>query len=291
MNLLRIDFSEKRERRGPVEGTRPDAQMQIISMSRIQSNARPARLEEDMDFRQLVANVKVYGILCPVAVQYVQDEDVYQVVAGERRYLAAQELGLKEIPCRILSDADDLTGAGNVKWLRATQLIENMHRSPLHPLDLARAINDLVDAGDSQSDIAIMLGKSEAWVSKAMSVSRNFAGGEVPEAAEHMDMDSLAAVAALEPGEQKTILAEIQESGARPTQTRVRQMTRGKKKKSAKGRKAKQQCREEYFYGSTQVMVSFIAGYTPNGSDVILALRDALKQAESKHLSQKAVAA
>lgn len=301
MNLIPIRRFDKREeflaeeetpaavRRGPVDGTRPDPQMQIIPMSRIQSNAQPARLEEDMEFRQLVSNIKVYGILCPVGVQYVQEDDVYQVVVGERRYLAASELGLTEIPCRVLTDERDLTGSGNVKWLRACQLIENMHRSPLHPLDLARAINDLVDAGDSQSDIAIMLGKSESWVSKAMSISRSFVNES--QGIEHLDMESLATIAALEPSEQTKLIGEIQEAEARPTQQKVRQMAKGKKKKSKMGRKAKQQCREEYYHGSTQVLVSFIAGYTPNGSDVILALREALKQAEQKHFSQKAVAA
>ena len=76
-------------------------------------------------------------------------------------------------------------------WL---QLHENIHRADLHPLDLAQAVQTLIDGGTSLADIARKLCKSETWVQKALTVAQNLSPEAKTEV--HRDTGEVAALGA-----------------------------------------------------------------------------------------------
>ena len=108
----------------------------------------------------LVASVKSTGIIEPITVR--EDEQGYKVVTGERRFKAAQLAGLKEIPC-ILKKLDD-------KGAFAHQLIENLQREDLSPIDEATALKKLLGTGVTQVQAAKMIGKSQPYISQSLKI-------------------------------------------------------------------------------------------------------------------------
>ena len=86
--------------------------------------------------KELAASISEHGILQPLVVQYIQDGDYFQIVSGERRYRASELIGLKKLPCII---RDNLTQGKIV----AQQLIENIHREDLSPIEKARGFYSL----------------------------------------------------------------------------------------------------------------------------------------------------
>ena len=110
--------------------------------------------------KSLAASIKEKGVLQPILVKQFGDE--YKIVAGERRFLASQEAGLKEIPACILDDTD------NEKEI---QLIENTQREDLNPLDLSCAFKDLRDAGKTLEEIAELTGKTHRHIIEILSLS------------------------------------------------------------------------------------------------------------------------
>ena len=111
-------------------------------------------------FEDLKASIKSKGLVQPITVRKV--EDGYEVIAGERRLRACQDLGLPEIPVHVLqveSDADMMELA----------LIENLQRDNLNPLEEAEAFQLLADKYDlSHEEIAGSIGKSRAAVTNTM---------------------------------------------------------------------------------------------------------------------------
>ena len=105
------------------------------------------------------------GILQPITVRYIETENIYRIITGERRYHAACEAGLAEIPCWVQSPKEE--------EVLLHQIVENWQRLDMHPYDLADALARLRDAnGYSQQDLARETGKSEGEISKLLGDSR-----------------------------------------------------------------------------------------------------------------------
>ena len=114
-------------------------------------------------FAELLASVREHGILEPITVRWLEDQKFYQIVTGERRYLASKRAGLKTIGA-IVRDVDDTTKAVH-------QLVENLQREPMNPIEEAKAFNRYLAAtGESQQQLAKQIGKSETYVSQTMSI-------------------------------------------------------------------------------------------------------------------------
>jgi ParB/RepB/Spo0J family partition protein len=112
----------------------------------------PERMEE------LKASIQAHGILEPIVVR-VRGPGLYgyEIVAGERRYKAAQELGLDSVPVviRELTDPQALE----------CMLLENLQREDLQPLEEAEAIRQVLELTHvKQQDLAKQLGKSQSWI-------------------------------------------------------------------------------------------------------------------------------
>ncbi|MDD5711412.1 MAG: ParB/RepB/Spo0J family partition protein [Smithellaceae bacterium] len=120
---------------------------------------QPRKEFRDEDQKQLVASVKKNGIIQPIIVRKAAQG--YEIIAGERRWRAAQEAGLKEVPV-ILRKAKDVE-------LAELSLIENIQREALNPLEEAEAYQTLIgDFGLSQEEVSARVGKDRSTVANSV---------------------------------------------------------------------------------------------------------------------------
>lgn len=121
----------------------------------------PRKVFDEAALDELAASIASRGVIQPIIVRPHPDGQGYQLVAGERRWRAAQKARLHEIPAlvRALSDRE----------VMALALIENLQREDLNPVEEARAYHRLAeDEGMIQVDIAKMVEKSRSHVANMM---------------------------------------------------------------------------------------------------------------------------
>ena len=138
-----------------------------IPIERIQtpvhgSNVRGAPVPDDLV--ELAASIKAVGVLSPIRVEETGPDDVvrYALVYGQRRLAAAKLAGLTHIPAIV--DAHNRTGTDLV----VAQLVENLQREDLNPLEEARAFRQLLDAGLTQKQLAERLGIAPSSIAHAL---------------------------------------------------------------------------------------------------------------------------
>ena len=111
---------------------------------------------------ELVVSVRSRGILQPLLVRpHPTESGRYQIIAGERRWRAAQEVGLAVVPClvRTMSDADATAAA----------LVENLQRVDLNPIEEAEGFRRLINEfGLTQEELGLAIGKSRSHVANAL---------------------------------------------------------------------------------------------------------------------------
>ena len=129
----------------------------MLPIARIKPHPDQPRRHFDEDaLAELAASIATRGVIQPVIVR-PQDGGTYQLVAGERRWRAAQKAQLHEIPA-IIRQLDE-------REVMALALIENIQREDLNPVEEARAYQRLAEReGMTQSDIAGMVEKSRSHV-------------------------------------------------------------------------------------------------------------------------------
>lgn len=133
-------------------------QITMIPIDRIVEDSGQPRTQTDEEtLQELAASIRQHGILNPITVMPLHNVGMYRIVTGERRWRAARMAGLSQVPC-IIRELDE-------EQVRVQQLIENMQREDLAPLDRARGILALQEAtGLGVRDVAAMLGLSERMV-------------------------------------------------------------------------------------------------------------------------------
>ncbi len=141
---------------------RPRGQRRLPTSS-LQPNARnPRRTFSNAELDELVASLRERGIIQPIIVRPLRGSlDAYEIIAGERRWRAAQRAGLHEVPVVIIeaTDAEALQLA----------IIENVQRADLNPLEEAEGYRALMDEfGNSQEEIAKIIGKSRSHVANML---------------------------------------------------------------------------------------------------------------------------
>ena len=141
---------------------RPRGQRKIPTSS-LQPNPRnPRRAFASAELDELTASLRERGIIQPIVVRPTRGvADAYEIIAGERRWRAAQRAGLHEVPVVIVeaSDAESLQLA----------IIENVQRADLNPLEEAEGYRALIrDFSHSQDDVARMVGKSRSHVANTL---------------------------------------------------------------------------------------------------------------------------
>ena len=114
------------------------------------------------DLSELIASVAEKGILEPLVVR--QRGDRYQIVAGERRYQAAVQVGLRDLPV-VIRDVDETE-------MLELALIENLQRKDLTPFEESEALQGLADrCGYTHEDLARRLGKSRTSVTESLTLN------------------------------------------------------------------------------------------------------------------------
>lgn len=141
------------QRRVPVEFLRPNP-----------LNPRQTFGEEELE--ELAASIRERDIIQPIIVRGVPGAvDAFEIIAGERRWRAAQRAGLRDVPI-VLVEADD-------KQALEFAIIENIQRADLNALDEARGYENLIaQHGYTQSDLAKVMGKSRSHVANTLRLSR-----------------------------------------------------------------------------------------------------------------------
>lgn len=136
--------------------------LQELAIDRIQGGQfQPRRTMDDEALAELALSIKEQGILQPILVRPIDDKHHYEIIAGERRFKAAQLAGLNQVPV-IIKAVDDQT-------TMALALIENIQREDLSPLDEALAIERLIDDCQlTHDDAATLLGKSRAQITNLL---------------------------------------------------------------------------------------------------------------------------
>ncbi len=115
------------------------------------------------DLTELMASIAEKGIIEPLVVR--QRGERFQIVAGERRYQAAVQVGLMELPV-IIRDVDD-------REMLEVALVENLQRKDLTPFEEAEALHALVQRyGHTHEDLARRLGKSRTAITESLSVAK-----------------------------------------------------------------------------------------------------------------------
>src|ERR1051325_6862145 len=132
-----------------------ESQGRELPIQQIAANPhQPRTLFDPLKMEELVASVREHGILQPVLVRRIGHER-YQLVAGERRYRAAQQAGLAVIPAlvRECTEREQLEMA----------VVENVQREDIGPLEAARAYRRLIDEFQmTQETVSQRVGKSRS---------------------------------------------------------------------------------------------------------------------------------
>ena len=122
----------------------------------------PRRTFSDAELEELTASLRERGIIQPIVVRQTRGATGdYEIIAGERRWRAAQRAGLHEVPVVVIeaTDAEALQLA----------IIENVQRADLNALEEAQGYRALIDEfGNSQEDIAKIVGKSRSYVANTL---------------------------------------------------------------------------------------------------------------------------
>jgi ParB family chromosome partitioning protein len=141
---------------------RPRGQRRVATSS-LRPNARnPRRVFSEDELDELTASLRERGMIQPIVARPVRGApDAYEIIAGERRWRAAQRAGLHEVPVVIIEATDEES--------LQLAIIENVQRSDLNPLEEAEGYRALVeDYNHTQDDIAKMVGKSRSHVANTL---------------------------------------------------------------------------------------------------------------------------
>jgi len=144
----------------PTEEKPPSTGPALLALEVIQPNRyQPRTAPDSARMAELAASIRTSGVLEPIVVRPLGEG--YELIAGERRWLAARQAGLRDIPAviREATDAEALELA----------LIENLQREDLNPMEEARAYERLAEQfGHTQQEIADKVGKDRATVANTL---------------------------------------------------------------------------------------------------------------------------
>lgn len=134
--------------------------VEIIKVNQITPNRnQPRKVFDPERLAALESSIKEHGVIQPILITKIEDE--YQIVAGERRWRAAKNIGLKTIPVVIKS----LTA----KEVAEIALIENLQREDLNPVEEAIAYQSLIkEYNFRQEDLAHLVGKSRSYITNTL---------------------------------------------------------------------------------------------------------------------------
>ena len=131
----------------------------------IGNRANPRRTFNEDQLEELTNSIREKGVMQPLLVRPSEDPNIFEIIAGERRWRAAQKAGLHEVPV-IVREVDD-------KEALELAIIENVQRADLNPLEEAMGYGQLIEQFDyTQQDLAQVIGKSRSHVANTLRLLR-----------------------------------------------------------------------------------------------------------------------
>ncbi len=179
---------------------------QQVPLAKIKPNPfQPRKIFRPEDLQELVQSVKERGILQPIVVR--RRGDAWEIIAGERRYRAAQKLGMLTVPAVEVAASD-------VEALELA-LIENLQRTDLSPLEEAEGYQRLQEEFNmTQEQIALKVGKDRATVANAIRLLKLSPEVKSLLASNQLTAGHARVLAALSsPGEQRKLADKILQQG------------------------------------------------------------------------------
>ena len=143
--------------------TKIETQKNKLSVSDLVPNKyQPRKIFDEKNLDELASSIKERGILQPIIVRKSNDEQLkFEIIAGERRWLAAQKAGLHDVPV-VITEAD------NLKSLEFA-IVENVQRHDLNPLEEAQGYKKLIDEFSyDQEKVSKFIGKSRSYITNAL---------------------------------------------------------------------------------------------------------------------------
>jgi ParB family chromosome partitioning protein len=143
-----------------------------IDVDKIINNPLQPRLEiKEEELKDLMTSIKLHGLIQPIALIKSKNE-TYILKAGQRRWLAHKNLGLKKIKA-IVEDECDITSNEGKKKLFNIAVLENTQRENLDPLELSLALQQALDLGlyKTKQELALALSKSNSFISKVIKIT------------------------------------------------------------------------------------------------------------------------
>ncbi|SEG84599.1 ParB/RepB/Spo0J family partition protein [Marinobacterium lutimaris] len=170
-----VEAAAGTEERKPVDGD-----LMMMAVGRIQRGRyQPRRDLEPQALEDLAASIKLQGVMQPIVIRPVDDE-MYEIIAGERRWRAAQMAGLDALPV-IIRDVPDEAAI-------AMALIENIQRENLNPMEEAIALHRLQTEFElTQQQVADAVGKSRSTITNLLRLMN--LTDEVKTLLEHGDLE------------------------------------------------------------------------------------------------------
>ncbi len=226
---VRLDTGMPVERAGPAAEGLVQLPVEFIRRGRYQ----PRRHFAPEALENLASSIRSQGIMQPLVVRRLAGEaDAYELIAGERRWRASQQIGLERVPC-IVREIDDQAAL-------AMALVENLQREDLNPIEEATALQRLQEEFDlTHEAVAEAVGRSRAAVTNALRLLRlEPAVRELLETG-RLEMGHARALLSIEGERQCRIARDAAESGlsVRQVEERVRAETSGGKKKKGGARR------------------------------------------------------
>jgi len=135
-----------------------------LSISDLYPNKfQPRKIFDEDSLNDLEKSIKERGIIQPIIVRKSNEDSKYEIIAGERRWLAAQKAGLHEVPV-VVTEADDL------KSLEFA-IVENVQRNDLNPLEEAQGYQRLIkDFSYDQEKVSKFIGKSRSYITNCLRI-------------------------------------------------------------------------------------------------------------------------
>ena len=186
---------------------------------------QPRKRFDEESLQDLADSIRIHGIIQPLTVRRLSS-GYYQIIAGERRWRAAKQAGLDEVPAVII-EADD-------RKVMELGLIENLQREDLNPIEEANGYKVLMsEYGLTQEEVAQRVGKSRSAVANALRLLNLCPPVRAMVEDGRLTNGHARALLPLSPALQETTAATILKNdlSVRQTEQLVKKLTAGKKEK------------------------------------------------------------
>ena len=133
-----------------------------LPLAKIEPNPdQPRKVFDQVSLDELAESIHLHGVITPITVRKGEKDGYYQIIAGERRWRAARQAGLEDIPAMVLEAEED--------EIMELALIENLQRQDLNPIEEAEGYERLMKQfGLTQEQVAKRVVKSRSAVANAL---------------------------------------------------------------------------------------------------------------------------